>query len=215
MIRINLLPAERRKREAGPLPRLGLGAIAGVLLLVAAAAAAWTGSESNKLVREIADRDKELVRERAASSETSRLDSELAPLRRRAEILARVQKVRRVTWSRRLDVVAGILDRETPRVWLTSIRGTDRSGASGDGAEASLELACEASPDPARPAPMGQVTGEFIEALRRAFLAPGGDFTRYDDRYAEKATVRGGTAEGWSNAFVVRLFRDVEKGATR
>ncbi|KAF0244802.1 MAG: hypothetical protein FD180_2173 [Planctomycetota bacterium] len=205
MIRINLLPADRRKREAGPWPRMSGLIAAAALLAITSSAALWNAHVANRLGNDVAGRERDLVKARASSAETARLEAELAPLRQKAEIVARVERARRVTWARRLDRVAEILDRDAPRVWLSSARGTQSPGGA---PEATLELACEAAPDPAKPAPMGQVSGEFVEALRRTFLGPGGEFTRYDDRYSEKATPRGGTVEGWSEAFTVRLFRD-------
>lgn len=205
MIRINLLPTDRRRREKGPWPKFAATALAAAAIAVVAGLTVWSVSTAERLGREVADREKVLEKARSEAAETSRLDASLAPLRRRAEVVARVERVRRVTWARRLDTVSGILDHDSPRVWLTSIRGTNRGAGS---PEATLELGCEAARDPQRPAAMGQITGEFVEALRRAFLGPGGDFTRYDDRYAEKATPRPATEEGWSNAFTVRLFRD-------
>jgi hypothetical protein len=208
MIRINLLPAERRKRATGPWPRLTGLIAAGALLAITAAATLWSAHVADRLGKDIAERDNEIQKARATAAESARLEAELAPLRQKAEIVARVERARRVTWARRLDRVVQVLDREAPRVWLTSARGTQRTGAAAGTPETTLELGCEAAPDPARPAPMGQVSGEFVEALKRVFMGPGGDFTRYDDRYAQKATLREGSVEGWSEAFTVRLFRD-------
>jgi hypothetical protein len=205
MIRINLLPADRRKKAAGPWPRMTGLIAAAALLAVSAVTALWSAHVADRLGKDVTGLERDLEKARALSAETARLESDLAPLRQKSAIVGRVARARRVTWARRLDRVAEILDREAPRVWLTSARGTQRPGGA---PEATLELACEAAPDPSRPAPMGQVSGEFVEALRRVFLGPGGDFTRYDDRYAEKATTREGTAEGWSESFTVRLFRD-------
>jgi hypothetical protein len=219
MIRINLLPADRRKREAGPWPRMTGLIAAAALLAISAVAAAWSAHVADGLGRDVASREKEIEKARASSAESARLEAELTPLRQQSEIVARVARARRMTWARRLDRVAEVLDREAPRVWLTSVRGTQSQGAPAGKPEVTLELACEAAPDPVRPAPMGQVSGEFVEALRRVFLvrddftATGGEFTRYDDRYAEKATPRDGTVEGWSEAFTVRLFRDPAGGA--
>lgn len=208
MIRINLLPAARRRKEARKLPHAWGLAAAAAVLLAAGSVAAWAWREADSLRREVAAREAGLERLRREAADVVRLEAALAPLRRRADIAARMDRSRRGTWARRLDRVAAILDSGAPRVWLTSVRGAQRTGPAGGGPEATFELACEAAHDPGGTAPMGQVTGEFVEALRRAFVAPGGDFTRYDDRYAEQATPRPGTAEGWSEAFTVRLFRD-------
>lgn len=208
MIRINLLPAARRRKEARKLPRVWGLAAAAAVLLAAGSVAAWAWREADGLKRRVAGREAELERLRREAADVVRLEAGLAPLHRRAEIASRVDRARRGTWARRLDRVAAILDAGAPRVWLTAVRGAQRTGPAGGGPEATFELACEAAHDPDGSAPMGQVTGEFVEALRSAFVAPGGDFTRYDDRYAEQATPRPGTAEGWSEAFTVRLFRD-------
>jgi hypothetical protein len=215
MIRINLLPAERRKREARPLPRM-TGLVAAALLLAATAGTAlWALKEADSLRGQVEQRDKDIAKARKSTAELVRIEAELAPLRRQAEIAARVERARRGAWARRLDRVAAILDGQASRVWLTSARGTQRTGPAAGGPEATFELACEAAADPSKPAPMGQVTGEFVEALRKAFIGSDGDFTRYDDRYAEQATTRPGTVEGWSEAFIVRLFRDraVQEGS--
>ncbi|MEK7470049.1 MAG: hypothetical protein AAB074_21995 [Planctomycetota bacterium] len=208
MIRINLLPADRRKREAAPWPRMTGLIAAAALLAITAAAALWSARVADRLGKEVAAFDRDIEKARASAAETSRLEAELAPLRQKAEIVERVGRARRVTWARRLDRVAEILDYGSPQVWLSSARGTRRTGGPAGSPEATLELACEAAPDATKPAPMGRVSGDFVDALKRVFLGPDGDFTRYDDRYAEKATPRDGTVEGWSQAFTVRLFRD-------
>lgn len=208
MIRINLLPAERRKRASKPLPRMTGLVAAAVLVAASAGTALWAAKEADSLRKQVEAKDAELEKARRATAEIVRIEAELAPLRRKAAVAERVDRARRGTWARRLDRVAAILDGQAARVWLTSARGSQRIGAAAGGPEATLELACEASADPDGAAPMGHVTGDFVDALRKAFVGPDGDFTRYDDRYAEQATARPGTIEGWSEAFVVRLFRD-------
>ncbi len=207
MIRINLLPPERRRPEPAGLSAwtASFGALAGAAALVALAAGIWVAG--SRAQGEIRDRERALAAARAEVAAVRALEVEVAGLRARRDAIRAVERSREVLWSDRLDRLAGILDARAPRVWLTSVR-CEESAAGADGPDAWMELGCEATRELEGSAPMGEVTAEFVRSLRAEFLESGADFTRYDDRYPESGMERPGTVEGWSNRFTIRLFRD-------
>jgi hypothetical protein len=204
MIRINLLPAAKRKAERRPLPRLTAPLVAAAFVAAAAGLAGGFWAEGRSLSGRVRVLERDLLHARTAAAAARKIEEEIAVLRAHEAAVTAVERAKAERWSGRLDRVAGLLDGRAPKVWLTSVRCSG-PGAGGEGA--AMELGCEATRDPARRREMGHAAAGFVEALREEFLGKEGGFTGYDDRYAEAARERPGTAEGWSEAFTVRLFR--------
>ena len=220
MIKVNLLPIEKRKAESTPLPRFVaiLGGVVVVLLMGVAAAFFWM--QSSLLDKELTDLDGQIAEAKTKTAEKNSLEMKVKQQKARGDAIDSIEKSRQVLWAERLDRIAQVLDKQARKVWMTSIKGTDNPGGAAGGpaagpgggkapvVEATLEVACKSTKDLDRGVQMGIVTAEFVESMTRLFIKDTKDFTRYDDRYQERTAEETGYVEGYSNEFTLKLFRD-------
>lgn len=217
MIKVNLLPIEKRKAEGTPLPRFMaiVGGVVGVVLL--ALACAFFLLQSKTLDGNIKDLDDQIANAKEKTLQVNKLEADVKAQRARGDAIAAIEKSRSVLWCERLDRVAKVLDKIARKVWLTQLKCTDNPGgaapagvgaAKGPVVEASMELACQSTKDLERNIVMGNVTVDFVEAMRKEFIeGDNKDFTFYDDRYSTSSKEQANFVEGWSEEFKLVMQR--------
>ena len=220
MIKVNLLPIEKRKAEGTPLPRFMaiVGGVVASLLLLVGFAFIWL--QAGAVDREIGDLDSQIAQAKQKTLQKNNLEAQVKGLRARNDAIVAIEKSRSVLWAERLDRLAQVLDKQARKVWLVGIKGTDTptaavgvpqpAGAAKPAVlEATFELACKSTKDLDRGTAVGIVTAEFVEAIRREFIeGDNKDFTKYDPMYAESLEPQDRFVEGYANTFTLKLFRE-------
>ena len=221
MIKVNLLPIEKRKAEGTPLPRFMaiVGGVVASLLLLVGFAFIWL--QAGAVDREIGDLDSQIAQAKQKTLQKNALEAQVKGLRGRNDAIVAIEKSRSVLWAERLDRLAQVLDKQARKVWLVGIKGTDTPTAAAVGVpqpagaakpavlEATFELACKSCKDLDRGTAVGIVTADFVEAIRREFIeGDNKDFTKYDPMYAESLEAQSNFVEGHANTFTLKLFRE-------
>lgn len=220
MIKVNLLPIEKRKAEGTPLPRFIaiLGGVVASLLLIVGFAYLWL--QTGAVDREIGDLDSQIAQAKQKTQQKNALEAQVKSLRGRNDAIVAIEKSRSVLWAERLDRLAQVLDKQARKVWLTQIKGTDTPTAGPGPAtpaggvkppvlEATLELGCKACKDIDRGTAVGIITADFVVAIRKEFIeGDNKDFTRYDPMYSESLEAQANFVEAYANTFTLKLFRE-------
>lgn len=119
MIKINLLPVEKRKAERTPLPRFGLiltnVAVFGVLLVVVL----WSLVQARQVQDEIDVVNKDIERLRPSAEKFDTLTTEKADLDSKLGVLKTVTNERPFAWWQIFDAVWEVV--QNNKVWLDSI----------------------------------------------------------------------------------------------
>jgi hypothetical protein len=213
MIRVNLLPAEKRRPEGGPRGRTALwmlaaGGVVGLGLWIA-----QMTQEAAKLEQDAANLETRIQTERRLRLAVEEdLVARLGRVRAQAAAIDGVDAARRRRWAERLDELAALLDSESRGVWLTEIRCD--SGGAGE----VLEIAGRSAARPGRePATVTPLFAAAVEArlVRRDGATGGRDgkfyFDAFDERFAQERREEPDTAEGASDAFRLVLRRGGEE----
>lgn len=128
MIRINLLPLEKRKPERTPLPRFAL-IIAGAALatgILVYLAYVWLDIRSKS--NEIKEVTKEIEALKPAEKEYNDKDAEKKLIEATLSDLGKVQSERMIPWATIIDALWEVVH-QNPRIWLEDFKTIDQRTA--------------------------------------------------------------------------------------
>lgn len=129
MIRVNLLPPDRRRPEKTPLPSFLLVLVAAALATGVLVILAFIGVNIMNVGKDIKDHDQQIAGLQGAVDEWKQLNEEVGAAEKREKTIKDLSK-RPVVWSEVLDHVWSILDAEKS-LFITDLRMLDEAQARG------------------------------------------------------------------------------------
>lgn len=166
MLKVNLLPPERRQREGTPLPRFIILLVGVALISSEVAVGAWGYIKWQNLVEEKTSLQEEKGRLQKSVDKFEELKKQISRLKKRKEVLNEIRppgKKEKYQWSYSLDQLFTVID-QSPGVWISNLKGQmgDRGGQ-GAGASLSLSFQTKAAK------PLGRLTN-FQKLMKRRLI---------------------------------------------
>ncbi len=145
MLKINLLPFERRHKDKTPILRLLSIYAAVVLSLVVLFWDVATYLKIGRGRQELDNKKKELIILKEATSGFDTVQKEVDNLKKRTETIETIQASRSFLWWETVDQLLDVVC-DNPKMWLVSLEGGELSGKSrskpGQQIEAELKFDC-------------------------------------------------------------------------
>ncbi len=129
MIRINLLPVEKRKAERTPLPRFGLVVLDVAVLTAIAFYCVFLFFRISQVEQQIAELQAERERLEPEVKQHQALTTKKGALEAAHREIGETTN-RKVEWWRAMDAVWEVIH-NNPRVWITDLQTVDGNGAAG------------------------------------------------------------------------------------
>ncbi len=166
MLRVNLLPPDRRQRERTPLPRFIILLIGVALITTELAVCGYGYMEWLELLREQERLQAQKEEQQPKVEEFQELKRDIQQLQQRQEVLNEIRPdglKEKYQWSYAIDQLFEVID-QTPGVWIENLDGRMESGG-GRGASAALSLSFNTK----SASPLSRLTG-FQELMKRRLI---------------------------------------------
>lgn len=176
MLKVNLLPEDRRQRERTPLPRF-IVLLVGVAIITSELAICGYGYMQWQTLLSEKERLQSRVKELQPKVETfNKLKEDISQLKQRKNILEEIRPEglkEKYQWSYAIDQLFTVID-ESPGVWIENLSGQmEKNGGRGASASLSLSFSTKGAP------PFSRLTS-FQEQMKQYLIDEKGVFTNLD-----------------------------------
>lgn len=176
MLKINLLPPERRQRARTPLPRFMILLVGVALITIEVAVGAWGYMEWKELVQQKQSLEREKKSLKPYVQTFQKLQSEIGKLEKRKKILNEIRpqgKKEKYQWSYALDQLFTVID-QSPALWIEGLKGKmDKKGKRGASSSLSLSFQTKAAE------PLGRLTN-FQKRMKKRLIREEKVFTNLE-----------------------------------